>query len=91
PTWSNISHSGSKSIEINIPGTTDSNSGYPESDRIIVQPSTTYTFSAWGKTQDVNGTNLPTITFGELDADKNLLQVASLPVFNRGTNDWEQK
>ena len=91
PVWSNISHSGSKSIEINIPGTTDLQSGYPESDRIIVQPFTTYTFSAWGKTRDTNGTNMPTITFAEQDADKNLLRLTNLPLFSRGTNDWEQK
>ncbi|HMB45189.1 MAG TPA: carbohydrate binding domain-containing protein, partial [Candidatus Methanoperedens sp.] len=87
PVWSNISHSGSKSIEINIPGTTDLQSGYPESDRIIVQPFTTYTFSAWGKTQGADGANLPMITLGELDADKNLLNLTNLPLFSRGTND----
>ncbi|PWB51736.1 MAG: hypothetical protein C3F06_10005 [Candidatus Methanoperedenaceae archaeon] len=91
PVWSNISHSGQKSVEINIPGTADLNSGYPESERISVQPSTTYTFSAWGKTQGADGTNLPTIRLGELDANKNLLRLTSLPVFTRGTNDWEQK
>ncbi len=91
PIWSNISHSGLKSIEINIPGTTDLNSGYPESEKISVKHFTTYTFSAWGKTQDANGTNLPTIILGELDMDKNLLRLTKLPVFNRGTNDWEQK
>jgi len=34
PIWSDVSHSGSKSVEINIPGTTDLQSGYPESNRI---------------------------------------------------------
>jgi len=27
----------------------------------------------------------------EMDADKNLLRLTNLPLFNRGTNDWEQK
>jgi hypothetical protein len=91
PIWSNISHSGSKSIEINIPGTIDLISGYPESDKISAQPFTPYTFSAWGKTQGADGTNMPTITFGELDANRNLLRLTNLPLFSRGTNDWEQK
>ncbi|PWB52284.1 MAG: hypothetical protein C3F06_08775 [Candidatus Methanoperedenaceae archaeon] len=91
PIWSNISHNGSKSVEIDIPGTIDHISGYPESDRISAQPFTAYKFSAWGKTLDVNGTNIPTITFGELDADKILLRLTNLPLFGRGTNDWEQK
>jgi len=34
---------------------------------------------------------MPTITIGELDADKNLLRLTNLPLFSRGTNDWEQK
>ncbi|PWB54274.1 MAG: hypothetical protein C3F06_05270 [Candidatus Methanoperedenaceae archaeon] len=91
PAWSNISHSGLKSIEINIPGTMGLNSGFSESDMISAQPFTEYTFSAWGKTRGVNGANIPTITFGELDADMNLLRLTNLPLFSRGTNDWEQK
>src|SRR4030067_1428659 len=91
PIWSNISYSGSKSIELNIPGTKDLNSGFGESERIIVQPFTTYTFSAWGKTQGLDGTNLPTIRLGELDENKNLLRLTLLPLFNRGTHDWEQR
>ncbi len=91
PIWSDISHNGSKSVEINIPGTTDFQSGYPESDRISAQPFTDYTFSAWGKTREAGGTNMPTITIGELDADKNLLRLTNLPLFIKGTNDWEQE
>ena len=91
PIWSDISHNGSKSVEINISGNIDLISGYPESEQISAQPFTAYIFSAWGKTLDANGTNPPTITFGEMDVDKNLLRLTNLPLFNRGTNDWEQK
>jgi len=56
PVWQrsdmvNISHNGSKSIEINIPGNIDLISGYPESEKISAEPFTNYTFSAWGKTR----------------------------------------
>ncbi len=90
PIWSNLSHTGSRSVEINIPGATDLQSGYPVSDLIIAKPFTNYTISAWGKTQNVNGTNPPIARIAELDKDMNLFHLADLP-FSPGTNDWEQR
>jgi len=91
PIWSSIFHGGSKSVEISIPGTTDLKSGYPQSDLIPAEPLTTYTVSAWGKTQGADGMNTPTVRIVELDADKNWLRQINILVFSRGTNDWEQK
>lgn len=91
PVWSSIFHSGSKSIEISIPGTIDLKSGYLQSDLIPVESRTTYTVSAWGKTRGADGTNAPTVRLVELDENKNWLHQINLPVFGKGTNDWEQK
>jgi len=91
PMWSNISYSGSKSIEINIPGTRDLNSGFGESDRIIAQPFTTYIFSAWGKTQGADGTNLPLSDWASWMKNMNLLRLTVLPIFSRGTHDWNKE
>jgi hypothetical protein len=91
PTWDNISYSSSKSIKISIPGTTDLKSGYPQSDLIPAEPLTNYTVSVWGKTENTDGMNTPAVRVVELDAHKNLLSQTNLPVFSRGTNDWEQK
>jgi len=91
PIWDDASYSGSKSIRINISGTTDHKSGYPQSDLIPAESLTTYTVSVWGKTENAGGTNTPAIRVVELDANKNWLNQTNLPVFGRGTNDWEQK
>ncbi len=91
PTWDSESHSGSRSIKISIPGTTNKLSGYPQSDIMIAQPLTTYTVSAWGKTQNTGGTNTPAARVVELDANKSWIRQTNLPVFSRGTNDWTQK
>ena len=92
PIWDSVSHSGSKSIKISVPGTTDVISGYPQSDLIDAQPLTTYTASVWGKTQNTGGSNTPAARVVELDADKNWIRQNNiLPVFGRGTNDWTQR
>ena len=92
PIWDSVSHSGSRSIKISIPGTTNIISGYPQSDIIAAQPLTTYTASVWGKTQNTGGSNTPAARVVELDADKNWIRQNNiLPVFGRGTNDWTQR
>ncbi len=90
PIWDNASHSGSRSIKISIPGTTDVISGYSKSDLIIAKPLANYTFSAWGKTQGAGGTYLPAVRAVELDANKSWLRQTTIE-FRRGTNDWTQK
>ncbi|MCX9081916.1 MAG: carbohydrate binding domain-containing protein [Candidatus Methanoperedens sp.] len=91
PIWDSVSHSGSRSIKIGIPGTTNVNSGFPQSDIITVQPLTKYSASAWGKTQNVGGSNTPAVRVVELDINKNWIRQNNLPVFSKGTNDWTQK
>ncbi|HMB46468.1 MAG TPA: carbohydrate binding domain-containing protein, partial [Candidatus Methanoperedens sp.] len=91
PIWDSVSHSGSRSIKISIPGTTNIISGYPQSDLIIAQPLAIYAVSMWGKTQNAGGTNTPAARVVELDANKNWIRQTNLPVFSRGTNDWTQK
>ncbi len=92
PIWDNVFHSGSRSIEISIPGTTNIISGYPQSDIIEAQPLTTYIASVWGKTQNSGGSNTPAARVVELDANKTWIrQTNILPVFDRGTNDWTQR
>ncbi len=92
PILDSVSHSGSRSIKISIPGTTNMISGYPQSDLITVEPLTTYTASVWGKTQNTGGSNTPAARVVELDANKNWIRQNNiLPVFGRGTNDWAQR
>ncbi|MDW7725602.1 MAG: carbohydrate binding domain-containing protein [Candidatus Methanoperedens sp.] len=88
PVWDKISYSGAKSIKISIPGTTQSNSGYPLSDKIIVQPLQTYTLSALVKSEGVKGG--PTVRVVQYDSSWKSLSRSNLE-FDRGTNDWTQK
>lgn len=91
PILDDISHSGSKSVKISIPGTTNIISGQPQSDMIIAQPLTLYKVSVWGKTQNTGGSNTPAVRVVELDSNKNWIRQTNLPVFSRGTSDWTQK
>jgi phage replication-related protein YjqB (UPF0714/DUF867 family) len=91
PVWDSVSHSGSRSIKISIPGKTNIISGYPQSDIIIAQPLSIYKVSVWGKTQNAGGTNTPVVRVVELDANKTWIRQTNLPVFSLGTNAWEQK
>ncbi|KCZ71726.1 hypothetical protein ANME2D_01780 [Candidatus Methanoperedens nitroreducens] len=90
PLWSTVSYSGSRSVKISIPGTTDSKSGYPKSDLIEVESLQNYILSVWFKTQGVGGTNAPAIRVVELDANKKSLKNIGFN-FKKGTNDWTQK
>ncbi|PWB50335.1 MAG: hypothetical protein C3F06_12240 [Candidatus Methanoperedenaceae archaeon] len=91
PAWDSVSHSGSRSIKISIPGTTNNISGYPQSDIIDAQPLTTYKASVWGKTQNAGGANTPDVRVVELDENKTWIRQTNIPAFARGTNDWTQK
>jgi hypothetical protein len=91
PSWDTVSHSGARSVRIQITGTSDIVSGYPQSDLIKAQPVTSYSLSIWGKTQGAGGTNKPDVRVVELDANKNWLRQTNLPQFGWGTNDWTQK
>lgn len=90
PIVDNVTHRGSKSIKIYIPGKTYIYSGYPQSDIIKVKPNRTYVASAWGKTENTSGNNTPAVRIVELDANKSWINQTNLPVFSRGTNNWSQ-
>ncbi len=91
PIWDNVSYSGSKSIKISTSGMMDQISGYPQSDLIPAESLTNYTVSIWGKTENAGGTNTPAVRVVELDANEKWLGQTNLPVFGRGTNDWEPR
>lgn len=90
PIVDNVTHRGSKSIKIYIPGKTYLFSGYPQSDIIKVKPNRTYIASAWGKTENASGNNTPAVRIVELDANKSWINQTNLPVFSSGTNNWSQ-
>ena len=92
PTWdTGIFHTGSKSAKISIPGTVVVESGLIQSETIHALPSTTYVASAWGKTQNCGG-NTPAVRVVELDINNVYIkQTNILPVFDKGTSDWEQR
>jgi|GEM_PF-5192760 len=90
PLWDTVSHSGTRSVKINIPGTKDSESGYPKSDLIKTEPFQNYILFAWVKTQDAGGTYSPALRVVELDSNKKWLRQTNL-AFSKGTNDWTQK
>jgi hypothetical protein len=87
PIWDIVSHTGARSIKISIPGTTNSQSGYPQSDLITAVPLQNYTFSAWVKTSGAGGASSPAVRIVELDSNKSWIRQTAL-YFNRGTNDW---
>ena len=89
-TWDTDSHTGTRSIQINNPGTTDSWSGYVESDLIPAFPLQDYTLSAWVKTLGAGGSSEPAVRVVELDSNKNWIRQSTL-YFNQGTNDWTNK
>ncbi|MFH1319389.1 MAG: carbohydrate-binding protein, partial [Bacteroidota bacterium] len=90
PIWDTIAHSGTRSVKIQITGTSDRVSGSARSDTIEVQPLSNYTLSAWGKTENTGGTNSPAVVVAELDIKKNLIQQTKLK-FSKGTNPWIMK
>jgi len=90
PVWDNVSHGGSRSIRISIPGANDSKSGYLRSDLVKAEPLGYYNFSAWVKTDGTGGTNTPAVRVVELDSNMNRLQQTNL-IFGEGTNIWMQK
>ncbi len=87
---STIFHSGNHSGKIMIPGNESKISGILQSTVIPVRPNTTYLFSSWGRTEDVNGTNLPAVRIVELDLNKKTLKQTNL-LYGKGTNDWTKK
>lgn len=91
PSWdANVSHTGSRSIRIQVTGTQDNKSGYPKSDLINLLPNTTYNFSAWVMTEGAGGTNAPAVRIVELDADLKWMRQTSIG-FSTGSNAWAQK
>ncbi len=91
PTLDSESHNGANAIKISVEGTIDFISGDVMSDLIPSGPHQSYNFSAWGKTENVDGTYTPRVRIVELDAKRNWLIQTNLPEFGRGTNDWEQR
>ncbi len=91
PTWdSTVSHTGSKSIKVSIPGTASAKSGYPKSDFIVAEPGGFYTFSAWIKTEGIGVDIAAAIRVVEVDADKNWIRQTSLGI-EKGAHDWIER
>jgi hypothetical protein len=90
PVLDTIFQSGTRSIKISIPGTTDSRSGYPQSDLMKTEPLQDYTLSAWLKAEGTGGTNAPAVRVVELDSNRNWITQTNL-IFSKGTYDWTQK
>lgn len=90
PIWDTVSHSGSKSIKISVPGTTSIDSGIVVSKFISVKPGQYYTFSAWVKTQSTAGANPPVVKVVEADANTRWLRETTL-TFGKGTYAWSQQ
>ena len=87
---SNIYHIGEHSGRIEISGNVSKRSGIWRSDTISAKANTTYLFSAWGMTENANGTNAPAVRVVELDENKKWIKQTNL-VYKKGTNDWTQK
>ena len=86
---STVYHSGNHSGRIMILGNDDLISGVWRSELIPVKPNTTYLFSAWGRTENANGTRNTAVLVAELYENKNWIKQTGL-VYNKGTNDWMQ-
>jgi hypothetical protein len=84
-----VAHTGTNSIKMNVPGTTDSYSGEIYSDYINSGVGKTYSFSAWGKSQSTGGTGSIGVRLAEYDSSHTFLRQTSLE-FNKGTIDWSQ-
>lgn len=89
PSLDNVFHNGSHSIKISIIGKTDGKSGYPQSNLIKAEPLQYYTFSAWGKTKNIGGSDLPAVRIVELDANMNWLHETNLEF--GGSKNWTQE
>jgi len=85
-----LSHTGARSIKIQVAGTQDNKSGYPRSDLIKLLPNTTYNFSAWGMTEGAGGTYAPAVRIVELDSTLKTLRQTNIG-FSKGSNAWVQK
>ncbi len=91
PVWdSTTAHNGTKSVKISISGTTDVVSGEVLSESIPSTNGTTYTVSAWGKSQGAGGTNNPAVRVAEFDINHKWLRQTSL-YFPKGDADWNQQ
>ena len=86
----NIFHSGDHSGRISIMGNESKISGIWRSTFIPVKPNSTYLFSAWGRTENANGTNTPGIRIVELDSNNKWIKQTDIK-YNKGTNEWTQK
>ena len=90
PLWDTASHSGSRSMKIEIPGEINKDSGIVYSNHIKAEPMTDYVFSAWGKTKGVLGAGTPVVRVIQADADNTWLSATILD-FGEGTNNWTKK
>lgn len=85
-----IYHSGEHSGRIGVPGNESITTGTLRSEMIPAKSNTTYLFSAWGKTENANGTNAPVVRVIERDENNKWIKQIRL-VYNKGTNDWMQQ
>ncbi len=85
---SSVFHSGNHSARIEIPGNVSKISGIWVSDRIRVEPNTTYIFSAWGRTLGAEG--YPAVRVVERDVNDTGILQTNLG-FGRGTSNWTNK
>ena len=83
-------HSGTYSASIVVSGTPRSDTAMYGMEYIPVSPSTPYTFSAWGKVQDVQGTNAPIVKMDEFDIDKTYLGATQVS-YGYGSTVWVKK
>lgn len=90
PLWDVIYHNGSRSVKINVPGTTNGKSGNIRSIPIDVEKNQNYTFSAWAKVQDIGGKNAPALRVVELDKAGKMLKTNNL-IFDYKDDGWIQK
>jgi hypothetical protein len=83
-------HSGTYSTSIIITGTPRSDAALYSIEYIPASPSTPYTFSAWGKVRDIQGTNPPIVKMDEFDIDKIYLGATQVS-YGYGSTIWAQK
>jgi membrane-bound metal-dependent hydrolase YbcI (DUF457 family) len=85
-----VFHSGSYSARIRVQGNESMKSGIWISDPFPVKPNTSYTFSAWGRTEGAGGGNGPAVRIVERDGNDLWLKQTSL-IFGKGTNGWNRE
>ncbi|MCX9025590.1 MAG: metal-dependent hydrolase [Candidatus Methanoperedens sp.] len=85
-----VFHSGNHSAKIEIHGNESNISVAWAGKQVSIKPSTSYIFSAWGKTYGVGGNSSPSVRIVESDVNEKRLRQTALE-FGKGSNDWTMK